>query len=175
MRHCCRAAIVTRQGGLREASGGGSSVRHELTGLGSCHSNRRVADAAFLVCKSFHAYQTHWCWHLLKHELLSIMGGLLRQAYGMSSGQRLGRIICMNRHGGGASCRSRRFKSVSPFSPALRSSFIIGCSDPLTEGKPSELQGDTPPGADSDRRISMADHAIRRDSRATDRGKAGRG
>ena len=153
MRRCCQAAIVTRRGGLREASGGGSLVGHELTGLGSCHSNRLVADAALLVYKSSHAYQTHWCWRLLKHELLSIMGGLLRQAYGMNSGQRSGRITCVNRLGGGASCRSRRFRSVSPFSPALRSSFIIGCSDPLTEGKPYELQGDTPPGADNGRRI----------------------
>jgi hypothetical protein len=175
MRHCCRVAIVTRQGGRREANGGGSLVRHELTGLGSCHSNRRVAEAAFLVCKSSHAYQTHWCWRLLKHELLSIMGGLLRQAYGMNSVQRSGRIICVNRLGGGASCRSRRFKSVSPFSPASRSSSITGCSDRLTAGEPHGLMGDTLPGAGSGRKISMPDHVIRCDSRAADRGEAGRG
>jgi hypothetical protein len=145
--------------------------------LESPHGRCRLSCLQVISC-----IQTHSCRpfgalraRLSKHESLSIMGGLLRQVYGVSSVQRPGRMICMKRLEGGASCRSRRFKSVSPFSPASRSSSITGCSDRLAAGEPHGLKGDTPPGADSSRKISMPDHAVRRDSRAADGGEAGRG
>lgn len=117
--------------------------------LESPHGRCRLPCLQVISC-----IQTHSCRpfgalraRLSKHESLSIMGGLLRQVYGVSSVQRPGRMICMKRLEGGASCRSRRFTSVSPFSSALRSSSIFGCSDRLTEEDVAKRY--TPPGTDA--------------------------